>query len=170
MRPRGMGLLEVVVALALLALAVLGAVAVVAQARVVPSLVQREAAARQIALDMMGRVQANPAGFRQGLYDAPLAPDSLSSSADSTAPLATTCGSATCSASQRAAADLSELATSLAQHLPGATLRLERSTTAGAPSGRVLIEWLMPRNTWMAAFEGTGCTAHSQCLRMEFAP
>lgn len=166
MKARGSSLLEVVVALALLSIAMLGAVLVMAHARVVPSLLQRDVAARQIALDVIGRIQANPAGFRQGRYDAPLA--SATGSTSTAAPGA--CASAACSASERADADRAEWAVWMGQALPGATLWIERSAGVSPAWGRLRMEWPVPQHAWMAASEGNGCTRDFQCLRLDFVP
>ena len=162
---RGLTLLEVALALALLGMAALGAVAVITQARIVPTLIQREAAATRIAADLIARIQLNPQGWRQGLYDGSLA---AADDAAST-PGPADCAGAGCAPAPRAAADRAAVAQALGSALPGATLRMQR-TAGDAGAARLEIEWPLPRHRWLEAAAGNACSAQSQCLRVDFAP
>jgi len=162
-----MTLLEVALALGLLGMAALGAVAVITQARIVPVLIQREAAATRIASDLIARIQLNPQGWRQGLYDAAL--DAAIDATMPRPPAGSDCGGAGCAIAPRAAADLAAIAQALGDSLPGSTLRVQRAA-GDAGTARIDITWPLPQHRWMAASAGNVCSARMQYLRIDFTP
>ncbi len=161
---RGMTLLEVALALGLLGMAALGAVAVITQARIVPTLIQREAVATRVAADLIARIQLNPQAWRNGLYDS-----AITASAAQGAPTMTDCGGSGCTPALRATADRAAVAQALGSALPGATLQVQRVGGA-AGSARIDITWPLPQHRWIAASAGNACSPQTQCLRIDFAP
>jgi type IV pilus assembly protein PilV len=134
--PRGFTLIEVLIALTVLSLGLLGAAAMLLDSMRVQSGSLRRMAATNLLRDMAERIRANPAGAAR-----------YSTAGVETAEAP--CGAAGCDVEQLAAADLAHFAAAAAAALPGQSLATVEFAPATGPAALdhfvISLRWQDPR-------------------------
>lgn len=154
---RGFTLLEVMIALVIFSIGLLGLAGLQARGLQSNTMAQYRTTAMILAYDMADRIRANPAGVAAGNYN----------SLDNANPAAGDCINNTCSAAQMAAYDYYEWQQSANNALPSG-----HGTVTGAPGSpfTVTVMWDEDRT----GVTGTGCSGNPavdlKCYRMTFEP